>query len=309
MNRTTTPDELLATAPAARPRLSPRAQLWLALGAVYVIWSSTYLVMRWAIDGMPALLMSGVRFTAAGLVMLLVARVRGTPLPTAREWRGAAIVGGLFFLGGNGLVAIAEEHLGSGLAAVVCATMPLWLALFSALAGHRPRPREWAGMALGMAGVAVLALGSDLGATPLAAILLACSPIAWALGSFLVPRLRLPQGIAAPGAEMLAGGLLLIVVGLVRGERLDAVAHAPAEAVAALGYLFVFGSLVGFTAFTWLLRHARPAVASSYAFVNPAFAVVLGVAFGGEPLGATTLLAVPLITAAVVLVVLAPRRT
>lgn len=287
-----------------RLTLSPRAQLWLALGAVYVIWSSTYLVMRWAIDGLPALTMSGIRFTLAGLIMLGVARLRGTPMPKAREWRGAAIVGTLFFLGGNGLVAIAEEHLGSGLAAVVCATMPLWLAVFSAMAGQRPRPREWLGLGLGMAGVAVLAIGSDVGATPLSAVLLCMSPIAWALGSFLVPRVRLPQGLAAPGAEMLAGGLVLLVVGTLRGERIEG---ATPQAIGALVYLLIAGSLIGFTAFTWLLKNARPAVASSYAFVNPAFAVVLGVLLGAEPLSPTMLAAVPLITAAVVLVVVRRR--
>lgn len=286
---------------------SPKVQLWLALAAVYVIWSSTYLVMRWAIEGLPPFLMSGIRFTIAGTILMVWAAVRGAALPTLKQWGGAAIVGALFFLGGNGLVAIAERDIDSGLAAVVCATMPLWLAVFASVSrsATRPRAREWLGLGLGFAGVVTLAWGADFGATPLAAVAIVLSPIAWALGSFLLPRLTMPEGITSPAAQMIAGGLILLTGGMLRGE---AIVDPSAESIGALVYLIVFGSLVGFTAFTWLVKHARPAVASSYAYVNPPIAVLLGVLFGAEVLPTTMLVALPLIVLSVMLVVMKAKR-
>jgi len=285
-----------------RPGLSPRGKLALALATVYVIWGSTYLAMHWAIAGIPPFLMGGVRFTLAGLILLGVARARGTPWPTWRQWRNAGVIGVLFCLGGNGLVAIAQQDIDSGLTAVVVATMPLWLAVFSALAGARPRAREWLGLAVGLAGVAVLAVGDGLGASPGAAALLVVSPIAWAYGSFLMPRVALPGGLAGPGAQMFVGGLALFAGALVRGESLAA--PPSLESVLALLYLLVFGSLVAFTVFTWLVRNARPAVASSYAYVNPGIAVLLGVLLAGEPVGLELAVAGPLIVGSVMLIVL-----
>ncbi|MCC6622362.1 MAG: drug/metabolite exporter YedA [Deltaproteobacteria bacterium] len=295
-----------AAGAALRPGLSPRGKLALALTTVYLIWGSTYLAMHWAIADIPPFLMGGIRFTLAGAILLAVARVRGAAWPTLREWRNAGVIGVLFCLGGNGLVAIAQQDIDSGLTAVVVATMPLWLAVFSALAGARPRPREWIGLAVGLAGVAVLASGDGLGASPGAAVLLVVSPIAWAYGSFLMPRLALPAGLGGPGAQMLVGGLSLLVGALVRGESMT---EAPStESVLALLYLLVFGSLVAFTAFTWLVHHARPAVASSYAYVNPGIAVLLGVVLAGEPFGMELVVAGPLIVGSVMLIVLGRGR-
>jgi len=267
---------------------SPRVKLVLALATLYLVWSSTYLAMRFAVAGLPPFLMSGIRFTTAGTLMLVFAWARGRPLPTARQWRAAAIVGALFFLGGNGLVAIAERDIDSGLAAVVCATMPLWLAVLASLSrsAKRPGAREWLGLGIGFAGVVVLASGANMAATPLAAVVIVLSPICWALGSFLSPRLELPPGIASPGAQMFAGGLVLLLAGALRGEALGS---PPPDAIGALVYLIVFGSLLGFTAFTWLLKNARPAVASSYAYVNPPIAVLLGVLLGAEALPSSML--------------------
>jgi len=290
----------------ALPAPPPRVRLVVALTAVYVIWGSTYLAMRWAVAGLPPLLMAGVRFLIAGGVLAGIARARGLAAPTWRQWRGAATCGVLFFLGGNGMVALAERDLGSGVAAVVCATMPLWLALMSAATGERPRAREWLGLVLGFAGVAVLAGGADLRAAPLATALLALAPLSWALGSFLARRVALPRGMMGTAAEMLAGGAALLVVGLVHGERVTGV--PPASAVLAMAYLIVFGSLLGFSAYAWLLHNARPAVATSYAFVNPALAVVLGVVLGAERLGPTVLIGTPLIILSVALIVIRGRR-
>jgi drug/metabolite transporter (DMT)-like permease len=290
--------------PVPTPSFATRQTIALAL--VYVLWGSTYLAMRYAVAGLPPLVMVGTRFVIAGAVMLAIARARGVPMPTAREWRGAAIVGALFFVGGNGLVAIAERDLGSGLAAVVCATMPLWLAVMSAIAGERPQRREWIGLAIGFVGVMVLAGGADVRANPLMTIVLALSPLSWAIGSFLARRVALPRGLAAAGAEMLAGGVIAFAIAFASGERVPAA--PPASSLVAVGYLIVAGSLLGFTAFSWLLANARPAVATSYAFVNPALAVALGAIVGGEALGASTIGGTALIVASVALIVLRGRR-
>ena len=290
--------------PVPTPTFATRQTIALAL--VYVMWGSTYLAMRYAVAGLPPLVMAGTRFVVAGGIMLAIARARGVAMPTWREWRGAAIVGALFFLGGNGLVAIAERDLGSGLAAVVCATMPLWLAVMSAVAGERTSRREWTGLAVGFVGVIVLAGGADVRANPWMTLVLALSPVSWALGSFLARRVALPRGLAAAGAEMLAGGVILFVVAFASGERVPAA--PPASAVLATAYLIVAGSLLGFTAYAWLLANARPAVATSYAFVNPALAVALGAMVAGEPLGVATLAGTALIIASVAMIVLRAKR-
>jgi len=292
-----------AAIPVPAPSLQTRQAIALAL--VYVIWGSTYLAMRYAVAGLPPLFMAGCRFVIAGTVLLAIAKARGVPMPTAREWRGAAIVGALFFLGGNGLVAIAERDLGSGLAAVVCATMPLWLAVLNVASGERPARREWLGLAIGFVGVVVLAGGADVRDNPWMTCVLALSPVSWAIGSFLARRVALPRGMAAAGAEMFAGGLILFAVAFASGERIPSA--PPSSSVLALGYLIVAGSLLGFTAYAWLLANARPAVATSYAFVNPALAVGLGALVGGEAVGIETAAGTALIVASVALIVLRPK--
>jgi drug/metabolite transporter (DMT)-like permease len=308
VSTTTTAEKplLLDAAAGALPSASLRTRQAIALALVYVIWGSTYLAMRWAVAGLPPLIMAGARFVVAGGVLLAIARARGIAMPTWREWRGAALVGTLFFLGGNGLVAIAERDLGSGIAAVVCATMPLWLALLSAAAGERPGAREWAGLGIGFVGVVVLAGGGDIAANPWATVVLAMSPMAWAVGSFLARRVALPRGMAAAGAEMLSGGVILFAVAFASGERIPTA--PPASSVLALLYLIVAGSLLGFTAYSWLLANTRSTVATSYAFVNPALAVVLGAVVGGEAIGVETVAGTCLIVASVALIVLRPKR-
>lgn len=287
---------LLAVPPAAAGPLpvetSPvpalgdrRLALFAALAAVYVIWGSTYLVMRIAVETLPPLLMGAVRFSIAGAILLVIAAARA--------------------VGGNGLVAIAETEVSSGAAALVCATMPLWMAVFAAIAGERPTAREWLGVAVGIAGVAVLVSGAELSAAPAAAAVLAGAPVAWALGSLLARRLPLATGLMAAASQQLAGGVALAAVGLVRGERLPTTWTF--DAMWSVAYLIVLGSLVAFTAYSWLLRNARPAVATSYSFVNPPLAVLLGALLGAEQVGAATLIATPLVIAAVALVVSGKR--
>ncbi len=271
-----------------------------ALLAVSVVWGSTYLGIRIALEGFPPFLMAGVRFVIAGALLFAGLWLRGAPAPTPRQWRSAALVGGLLLLGGNGGVVVAEQSVASGLAALGVATVPLWSALFAGAWGQWPRRLEWAGLAVGFGGVALLNVGGGLRASPLGALALLVAPVSWALGSMWSRRLDLPGGLMTSAAEMLAGGVLLLVTSAALGER-------PPAALAlrptlALAYLIVFGSWVGFSAYLFLLRRVRPAIATSYAYVNPVVAMVLGVAVAGERIEWGEWAATPVILAGVALV-------
>jgi drug/metabolite transporter (DMT)-like permease len=272
-----------------------------ALFLVYVVWGSTYLVMRFAVEGLPPLLMGGVRFVIAGVILCTILRLKGDALPTAKQWLWSVPVGTLFFLFGNGLVAIAELKISSGIAAVVCATMPLWASAMGPLFGERTTSREWVAMVLGMAGVIILSTGSELRADLTSTLVLMVAPIAWALGSLLARRLPLPKGLMSAAAQMVTGGVVLLIVALIHGERFPP--DPSFKSVASVVYLIVFGSLVAFSAYSYLLRNTRPAVAMSYSYVNPAIAVFLGAALGSEELHGNTLIATGLIVAATVVMV------
>jgi drug/metabolite transporter (DMT)-like permease len=291
--------------PAAVVKARPDPRLWLSMAAVFVIWGSTYYAMRVAVTGLPPLLMGAARFVVAGTVLLVVARLGGAPWPSWRDWKRALPVGVLFFIGGNGFVAIAETSIDSGVAAVVCATMPLWTAVIASVLGERPSGREWLGLACGFAGVVVLVGAAWHGADPAHLVLLILSPFCWACGSMLSRRLPGAPGAAGSALQMVTGGVALTIVALIRGEAFSV--DAPANSWIALAYLIVFGSLIGFTAFGWLLRNTRPAVATSYAYVNPAIAVAVGAVVGGETIGAGTLVGAGLIVGAVALVVTRKR--
>lgn len=258
--------------------------------------------MRIAVEVLPPFLMASVRFLLVGGVLLLFLRLRGAPWPTRREWLWSAPVGVLMFVLGNGTVAFAEKHLSSGLAAVVCGTMPLCAAAMGPLFGERASRREWVGMGLGFAGVAVLGLGRELRAEPLHAAALMVAPIAWAAGSLLARRLPLPKGLTSAATQMITGGVATGLVSLGLSERVPEA--IPLRVVLAWLYLCVFGSLVAYSAYTFLLRATRPAVATSYSYVNPAIAVVIGATLGGETVGPEMIVAVVFIVAATALVVL-----
>ena len=295
---------------------STRARLVAAFGIVYIIWGSTYLAIRFAIETLPPFGMAGSRFILAGLILLTIARVRGAAWPSRVHWRSATVVGALMLLGGNGGVVWAEQRVPSGLAALLIATVPLWMALLEWIRGEAPRPsgRLALGLAFGMAGVAWLA---GAGGTaegkridPLGALVLVGASLSWALGSLHARRAALPASpLLATAIEMTMGGVCLLAAGLLRGEFTGfTFATVSLRSWLALGYLFIFGSLIAFTAYVWLLHHTTPTRAATYAFVNPLVAVVLGWAVVGESLSAGTMLAATVIIAGVVLIVTNRRR-
>lgn len=291
-------------APVRAPAIDPPVVV--ALLVVYVVWGSTYLAIRIALDGVPPLLMGAGRFLLAGGIMYVVLRARGTPPPTANQWRNAITVGAFLFLGGNGLVTIAEQWVSSGLVALGVAAAPLWAVSIASIREGRPRAVEAVGLGIGIAGVALLNSGTELGGRPLGALACLCSSLSWAFGSMWSRGRDLPAGMMAAAAEMLGGGALLLGVGLAWGERLTAVpALRPALAFA---HLVVFGSLLAFSAFHWLLHRVRPALATSNGFVNPVVAVVLGAALAGEHVGAPELGAMAAILLGVGLVMAGSRR-
>ena len=294
------------TLPTSRTAVDVR--LVLSLAAVYLIWSSTYLVMKLAVVELPPFLMASMRFVAAGLIMLLIAMRRGVAFPPARAWLRVLPIGALLFLGGNGLVSVAQQTVSSGGAAVVCAMMPLWVGVLGAITGEKPTKREWLSLVIGFVGIVVLLGGPSLAGDPLHIVMIIGAPFCWALGSVMARRLPASIGgdsFMLPAMEMLTGGAALAVVGFAVGERVPT--DASPSAWLAIAYLTVAGSLLAFTAYNWLLRHARPTVATSYAYVNPVLAVLLGAVVSGEPLGPTTLVANGLIVIAVMLAL--QRRT
>lgn len=284
----------------------PNVTLLLCLAAVYVIWGSTYYAMRVAVHGLPPMLMGAMRFLAAGAILYAIAAARGAKLPTRQQWKYIVPVGILFFIGGNGFVAIAETSIDSGIAAVVCATMPLWAAVAAAVTGERPSARECLGLGLGFAGVVVLIGGVDTAGDPTHLVLLLLSPMSWGVGSIIARRMPGPSGVGTAAMQMIVGGAAVGAIALARGERIPM--DAPVDAWLAVLYLMIAGSLIAFTAYAWLLRNTRPAVATSYAFVNPAIAVLVGAVLGGEVLGASTIVATGLIVAAVAIVIVGKSR-
>jgi drug/metabolite transporter (DMT)-like permease len=283
----------------SRPPAS-RALVVAAFAAVSVIWGSTYLGIRIALADYPPFLMGAVRFLVAGGLLCVYARLRGHAWPSLAEWRGSAIVGSLFFVIGNGLLNVAEKTVSSGLAAVLVATMPLWATVFTRFFGETVSRREGLGIVLGLAGTLVMNLGGELRASGFGALLALLAPMGWALGSVLSKRVRLASGPMSTGAQMLTGGALVLLVSVVLGERFPA---SPSwRGVAALSYLVVMGSLVGFTAYAFLLRNTRAAVATSYAYINPVVAIVLGIALGGEHLDGASIAGGAIVLAAVLLV-------
>lgn len=294
--------ELTKTSPLGNLR-GLRPEVWLNLLAVYFIWGSTYFALRVALQSFPPFMLVGTRFIVAGGLMFAWLRWRGEPMPTRQEWLHAGIVGLLLLGVGNGGVTFAEQWVSSALAAAVVATAPLWTALFSGMFGHWPTRREWVGIVLGFAGVILLNLEGELRANPLGALALVLAPIGWSFGSVLSRyKLKLPNGPMGSAAEMLVGGVGLSLVSLWHGEQLGTLT---VPAVSAWLYLIVFGSLVAFTAYMFLIRTVRPSLALSYAYVNPVVALGLGLLFADGTITFFGLLGLGVILAGVVVITLA----
>lgn len=291
-----------------------RVEILLAFAAVYLIWGSTYLAIRFAIETVPPLTMAAVRFLIAGTILYAWVWARGAVRPTRMQWLAATVVGALMLLGGNGAVVWAEQRVPSGLTALLVAMVPLWMVLleWARRGGTPPSARVVGGLTLGLAGL-VLLVGPEhvLGGGHVdhaGALVLAFGSLSWAAGSLYSRHAHLPSSpLQATAMEMLAGSALLFAAAAVRGELADVqLAAVSARSALSLAYLVVFGSLIGFSAYIWLLRVTTPAKASTYAYVNPVVAMILGWALAGEALSPRTLLAAGVIVASVWLITSKP---
>ena len=295
---------------------SQKVKLILAFAAIYLIWGSTYLAIRFTVETLPPFLQAGTRFLLAG-VILYVLTVRNRPARlTLAHWRSAAIAGGLLFLGGNGLLSWAQQSIDSGVAALVLATIPVWMVILHSVVKRRsPRRRTIVGIVLGFAGVALLVYPRDAGIgpaqEPAAFTVLLCAAFFWASGSIYSREARLPDNVGvSTSLQLITGGILLLLVGASAGEIGGlSIAAITTRSVLSLVYLLVFGSLVAFSAYVWLLRVSEPALVGTYAFVNPVVAVVLGWLAGGEHIDAITISAGAVIVLGIILIHLSTDRT
>jgi drug/metabolite transporter (DMT)-like permease len=298
-------DSAVASAPP-RGLADPRILVPVALFALYVVWGSTYLAIRYALESYPPFFLAAIRFIAAGALMYAWLRLRGSAAPTGLQWRNAAICGILLLLMGNGFVCFAEQSVESGIAAVAVSSMPLFAALFSGLYGEWPQRREVLGLAIGFAGVILLNLGSGLSGSRLGALMLIIAAAAWAFGSVWSKRQDMPKGPMNTAAQMLCGGIALAVLSMLAGEQVPL--HPSLRSNFAIAYLAVFGSIIAFSAYLYLLKTVRPALATSYAYVNPPVAVLFGVMLAGEHVGPLDLVGMVVILVGVAIVILARSR-
>jgi drug/metabolite transporter (DMT)-like permease len=311
---------MAASSPAVLPETGGRqasaAMIWSALGVVYVVWGSTYLAIRVVVEAeIPPMLGMSARFLLAAVLLASFLALKSGPRRlrvTRQEAFGAAVVGLLLLAFGNGAVAIAEQTVPSGLAALLVAAIPLWLMLLRVAGGDRPRALTWGGVLIGFAGVALLALsGGDTSAQPMSVAILVLGTISWAIGSRFSPRLGLPRDpLVAALYEMAFGGTAMLLLGVLRGEpgrlHLDRI---ETSGWIALGYLVAFGSLLAYTAYSYLLANAPISLIGTYAYVNPAVAVLLGWLILDEHVTWQILIGGAVIILGVALVVTAERRT
>lgn len=297
---------------------SPRPARWkilLSFAVIYLVWGSTFLAIRVAVHETPPFLIAAMRFFAAGLILFAWTRIRGERMPSARQWASASLLGLLIFVFDYGLLFWAEQRVPSGLAAVMLATIPAFMAIAEILILRTQRPTFRLGVALliGLGGVAVLVSPSlNVGGEPVetaGAVALIVAAIGWSIASALTRKLPLPESkMVSAGAQMLTGGVMLAFASAALGEfhRFHP-SQVSRGAWLALAYLVVAGSIVGFTAYLWLLHHESPTKVGTYAYVNPAVAVVIGYFFAGEPLGPRTLLGTLLVLVSVVVITTARK--
>jgi drug/metabolite transporter (DMT)-like permease len=286
--------------------LSPDVLVPLALFGVYVIWGSTYYGLRVALGGFPPFALAAIRFVIAGGLLYALLRWRGGAAPTWRQWLNCLVTGTLLLGIGNGGVCYAEQTVASGITAVAVASAALFMAIFAGWYGQWPNRMEWVGLVIGFAGIVVLNLGGELRGSPAGAIALVLSPVAWAFGSVWSKHQDMPEPMMSAAAQMLAGSVPLAIVSVASGEHFTGMPDA--TSMAAMAYLIVFGSLLGFSAYIYLLHHTRPALASSYAYVNPPVAVLVGVLLGGEVVSRLDIVGTIVIVAGVAAITLAKTK-
>ncbi len=275
---------------------------------IYIVWGSTYLAIHWGVETIPPFAMGAVRFLIAGSLLYAWSRFRGAEKPSVSHWKASAVVGVLLLFVGNGAVSWASQRVSSGLTSVLVATVPLWLVLCELWQGKRPDLLKLVGVLIGLAGVALLVMPTGAATAtvdPVGAVVLALGSLSWTIGSLYSRTARqAPAPALAIAMQMLVGGSLLLVLSLALGEWTAAV-HVSARSAASLLYLIVFGSLIGFSTYMWLLKAASPAAVGTYAYVNPAVAVMLGVVMAGERLPARAVAAMTVILGGVAMVSIA----
>ena len=285
-----------------------------AFAAVYIFWGSTYLAIKYAIETMPPFIMAGSRFlTAGGLLFVIALFSKDFERPSWRHWRSSLIIGTLLLLGGNGGVVLAEKYLSSSLAALLIAAEPFWIVILSWLwlGNARPSRRVVFGLILGFIGVALLVIGQGMGSTDssayyqvLAIAAVIAATVCWATGSIYGLRALVPKSaVMSAGMQMLSGGAVLMAASVPKGEWSGfSISQVSAASWSGLGYLIVFGSLIGFTAYSWLLKNARPSMVATYAYVNPVIAVFLGWGIAGESITGPILIGAAFVVVSVILV-------
>jgi drug/metabolite transporter (DMT)-like permease len=288
-----------------------KTRIWLALITVYIVWGSTYLAIRFAVESMPPFLMAAVRFLIAGAILFAWRRFAGDRAPRRIEWRSAAIVGLLLLTGGNGNVVWAEQRVASGVAALIVGSAPLWMVAIDSLrpGGEMANAQTWAGILIGFIGIVILINPLDMIKSGsqmdnLGTLSLLLGAFLWALGSLYSRQAPLPGSpLLGTGMEMLVGGAGLLILATITGEwsRLDLTAIT-ARSWWGLVYLIIFGALIGFAAYTWLLRNAPTPLVSTYAYVNPLIAILLGSFFASEPLTARLVVAAIVVVSSVALI-------
>ncbi len=294
-----------------------KTKVWAALLAVYIIWGSTYLAIRFAVETIPPFFMAGMRFLVSGLILYVWRRLAGDPAPTARQWRSAVIVGLLLLVGGNGVLSWAEQHVASGIAALIIASIPLWIALIDAIRPHGIRP-DWKivlGLLIGFGGIILLVVSSGQqsaaeGVTVAGVSALLLAAFLWSLGSIYGRDADMPESsLLSTGIEMLGGAAGLFVASTVLGEwRALHLSAITGRSMLGLAYLIVAGSLLGFTSYSWLLRNAPVSLVSTYAYVNPVVAIFLGAGLAGEVINLPIVVSALVIISSVVVINLS-RKT
>ncbi len=294
--------------------LPMRARLLASFAAVYILWGSTYLAIRFAVETLPPLLMAGTRFATAGLILLAWAKLRGsTEGPSRTDWRAGLVSGILLLVGGNGLVVWAEQRVPSGITALLVAVVPLWMVMLDWLrpGGRRPPLLVFVGLALGLVGLGLLvgtdALSGHGNVDIVGAGMLMIASLSWAAGSLYAKHApRSSNGLYAAATQMLCGGACLVLLSLISGEasHLDLL-HASNRSLFGLAYLITCGSLIGYTAYVYILSHTSAAKAATYAYVNPVVAVFLGWAIAQEAVTSRTLMAAAVILAGVAIITIA----